>query len=89
MDSELGVNRRCFGEYQCTKCNRKWMSANSWKDAGQRCQSCNTVVLAHKQKPLEKPEELAVGDRKKEHPQHLCMKCQSLGHPCTDGHTFY
>ena len=76
--------RRCFGEYKCPKCDRLWMSANSWANTGQQCQSCNIVVYPHKQRPLEKPEGLDVGDTSISHPQHLCEKCKRLGHFCGD-----
>lgn len=75
-------NRRCFGEYRCPQCNRLWMSANSWANTGQQCQSCNIVVYPHTQRRLEKPEGLDVGDPQKRHPQHLCEKCKRLGHFC-------
>ncbi|XP_056097774.1 zinc finger CCHC domain-containing protein 24-like [Rhinichthys klamathensis goyatoka] len=74
--------RRCFGEYQCPKCNRKWMSGNSWADMGQECKTCHINVLAHKQRPLEKPDGLDASDPNKEHLQHLCEKCKQLGRCC-------
>lgn len=74
-------DRRCFGEYECD-CGRTWMSANSWKNTGQRCQSCDTNVFPHTQKPLEKPDGLDKGDPEKSHPQHLCGKCRQLGSFC-------
>ncbi|KAH8033975.1 hypothetical protein HPB51_018486 [Rhipicephalus microplus] len=33
-------------------------------------------------RPLEKPDGLDVSDQSKEHPQHLCEKCKSLGYYC-------
>ncbi|CAM4712409.1 unnamed protein product [Leuciscus chuanchicus] len=77
-------DERCFGEYQCPKCKRKWMSGNSWADMGQECIKCHINVLAHKQTPLEKPDGLDKSDLKKEHLQHLCEKCQQLGQNCRD-----
>ena len=62
------------------------MSANSWKGIGQQCQRCNKDVLAHTQRPLEKPDGLDKGDPDKSHPQHLCGKCKQLGRFCG---TFY
>ncbi|OWR53953.1 zinc finger CCHC domain-containing protein 24 [Danaus plexippus plexippus] len=73
---------RCFGEYRCPQCSRRWMSSNSWAGYGQECQSCKINVFPHKQTPLQKPKELDVGDNKKPHPQHLCQKCKALGYYC-------
>jgi Zinc-binding domain len=50
--------KRCFGEYKCTKCKRKWMSGNSWANCGQECIKCHVNVYPHKQRPLEKPDGL-------------------------------
>ncbi|CAL1268873.1 unnamed protein product [Larinioides sclopetarius] len=77
-------NRRCFGEYQCPKCNRRWMSGSSWANMGQQCSTCGFNVYPQKQRPLEKPEGLDTSDINKEHPQHLCEKCKKLGHNCRD-----
>ncbi|KAJ0060637.1 hypothetical protein NL108_016744 [Boleophthalmus pectinirostris] len=74
--------KRCFGEYKCPKCKRKWMSGNSWANMGQECIKCHINVYPHKQRPLEKPDGLDVSDQSKEHPQHLCEKCKILGHYC-------
>nr|CAB3267886.1 zinc finger CCHC domain-containing protein 24 [Phallusia mammillata] len=74
--------KRCFGVYKCSKCKRKWMSSNSWANMGQDCNKCRIVVYPHKQRPLEKPDGLDVSDQSKEHPQHLCEKCKSLGYYC-------
>ncbi|XP_014673499.1 PREDICTED: uncharacterized protein LOC106813789 [Priapulus caudatus] len=75
---------RCFGEYKCPKCKRRWMSGNSWANMGQECNKCNINVYPHKQRPLEKPDGLDVSDPIKKHPQHLCEKCKSLGYSCVD-----
>lgn len=74
--------KRCFGEYKCPKCKRKWMSGNSWANMGQECIKCHINVYPHKQRPLEKPDGLDVSDQSKVHPQHLCQKCKSLGYYC-------
>eukprot|EP00794_Sanderia_malayensis_P002530 gene2530-2926_t len=74
--------RRCFGEYKCPSCKRKWMSSNSWASMGQMCVKCNISVYPHKQRPLEKPDGLDVSDPTKEHPQTLCEKCKVLGYYC-------
>ncbi|KAI1303075.1 Zinc finger CCHC domain-containing protein 24 [Halotydeus destructor] len=74
--------KRCFGEYKCPKCKRKWMSGNSWANCGQMCIKCTIMVYPHKQRPLDRPDGLDVSDQSKEHPQHLCEKCKLLGHYC-------
>ncbi|CAD7088234.1 unnamed protein product [Hermetia illucens] len=74
--------KRCFGEYKCPKCKRKWMSGNSWANMGQKCIKCNVNVYPHKQRPLDKPDGLDVSDQSKVHPQLLCEKCKSLGYYC-------
>lgn len=74
--------KRCFGEYKCPKCKRKWMSGNSWANMGQECIKCHINVYPQKQRPLEKPDGLDVSDQSKEHPQHLCEKCKVLGYYC-------
>ncbi|XP_063566351.1 zinc finger CCHC domain-containing protein 24 isoform X4 [Gorilla gorilla gorilla] len=43
--------KRCFGEYKCPKCKRKWMSGNSWANMGQECIKCHINVYPHKQSP--------------------------------------
>ncbi|GLV35101.1 hypothetical protein CBL_09583 [Carabus blaptoides fortunei] len=74
--------KRCFGEYKCTKCKRKWMSGNSWANNGQECIKCRINIFPHKQRPLEKPDGLDVSDQSKVHPQHLCQMCKNLGFYC-------
>ncbi|XP_001601055.1 zinc finger CCHC domain-containing protein 24 isoform X3 [Nasonia vitripennis] len=74
--------KRCFGEYKCPKCKRKWMSGNSWANMGQECIKCHINVYPHKQRPLEKPDGLDVSDQSKVHPQQLCEKCKTLGYYC-------
>ncbi|XP_015585998.1 zinc finger CCHC domain-containing protein 24 isoform X2 [Cephus cinctus] len=44
--------KRCFGEYKCPKCKRKWMSGNSWANMGQECIKCHINVYPHKQVSL-------------------------------------
>ncbi|XP_008319665.1 zinc finger CCHC domain-containing protein 24-like isoform X1 [Cynoglossus semilaevis] len=59
--------KRCFGEYKCPKCKRKWMSGNSWANMGQECIKCHINVYPHKQRPLEKPDGLDVSDQRFTH----------------------
>ncbi|CAG5088715.1 Oidioi.mRNA.OKI2018_I69.PAR.g11944.t1.cds [Oikopleura dioica] len=72
--------KRCFGEFKCPKCKRKWLSGNSWCNMGQECIKCRINVYPSKQRPLNKQEAAAVAQR--EHPKELCEKCQQLGRYC-------
>lgn len=74
--------KRCFGEFRCKHCNRKWMSGNSWANSFQLCKKCQNIVYPQRQRPLERPDGLDVSDQSKEHPQELCEKCQQLGYYC-------
>lgn len=74
--------KRCFGEFRCKHCNRKWMSGNSWANSFQMCKKCQSIVYPQRQRPLERPDGLDVSDQSKEHPQELCEKCQQLGYYC-------
>mgnify|MGYP002803569309 CR=1 FL=1 len=75
--------KRYFGEYQC-ECGRHWMSAYSWENTAQKCQSCDAEVYPHTLNPLNKPDGLDVGDKEIQHPRHLCGKCKQLGRFCGD-----
>src|SRR6218665_1569618 len=72
--------KRCFGEFQCPNCGKKWMSANSWANVGQNCLKCGISVRPHVQRPLEKRFNIIRGGRA--YPQHLCGKCIELGSDC-------
>ncbi|CBY31888.1 unnamed protein product [Oikopleura dioica] len=78
--------KRCFGEFKCPKCKRKWLSANSWCNMGQECIKCRINVYPSKQRPLNKQEAAAVAQR--EHPKELCEKCQTLGRYCRNDSPF-
>jgi len=41
--------KRCFGEFKCPKCKRKWKSGNSWANVGQDCIKCKIMVYPQKQ----------------------------------------
>lgn len=41
--------KRCFGQYQCENCNRKWSSGNSWANISQMCKKCHISVYPHHQ----------------------------------------
>ncbi|XP_031691429.1 zinc finger CCHC domain-containing protein 24-like isoform X1 [Oncorhynchus kisutch] len=71
--------KRCFGEYKCPKCKRKWMSGNSWANMGQECIKCHINVYPHKQRPLEKPDGLDVSDQKAfSLPSEVCVDVLSI-----------
>ncbi|XP_039756355.1 zinc finger CCHC domain-containing protein 24-like isoform X2 [Pararge aegeria] len=74
--------KRCFGEYRCPQCKRRWMSANSWANSGQDCNKCRINVYPHRQMPLHKPGGLDKSDPTKKHPRELCQKCRSLKSYC-------
>ncbi|XP_072524011.1 zinc finger CCHC domain-containing protein 24-like [Salminus brasiliensis] len=63
--------KRCFGEYKCPKCKRKWMSGNSWANMGQECIKCHINVYPHKQKSTD-GDALAPCLRKKKSPFGRC-----------------
>jgi hypothetical protein len=46
--------KRCFGEFKCTICNRKWMSGNSYANRPQMCMKCNVEIYPTRQKALDK-----------------------------------
>jgi hypothetical protein len=74
-------SKRCFGHFRCT-CGRKWQSGNSWANKFQKCEGCDTQVYPFKQTPLQRSENKV--DLTKEHPMHLCQKCQELGRSCVN-----
>lgn len=41
--------KRCFGEYKCHICERKWMSGDSFANTSQLCINCNAHVFPNKQ----------------------------------------
>ena len=41
--------KRCFGEFKCPRCKRKWVSGNSWANSAQDCIKCKINVYPHKQ----------------------------------------
>ncbi|KAJ8679959.1 hypothetical protein QAD02_015746 [Eretmocerus hayati] len=78
--------KRCYGFYECWKCNRPWESANSWANTSQQCTRCRIDIYPYKQERLKKPEEKDSEDdqidRNKPHPMDLCEKCNRLGYYC-------
>ncbi|CAF0962332.1 unnamed protein product [Brachionus calyciflorus] len=48
------VSKKCFGEYECNSCMKKWKSANTYINIPQECSKCHTLVYATKQNSLSK-----------------------------------
>ncbi|CAJ0563758.1 unnamed protein product, partial [Mesorhabditis spiculigera] len=46
--------KKCYGEFQCQHCKRKWTSQNSVANEAQSCIKCHVPVFPHKQLPVEK-----------------------------------
>jgi len=78
---------RCYGEYVCRKCKRRWTSGNSWANVGQYCRKCEVKVYPHQQRPCAKNFVLELGGKVLVHPQHLCEKCKRLGSYCRNAIT--
>ncbi|XP_033101447.1 zinc finger CCHC domain-containing protein 24-like [Anneissia japonica] len=75
-------SKRMFGEFRCPKCNRRWMSGNSWADFGQECKNCKINVYPYTQRKLKFTG--AEGNMNEPHPAHLCEKCKKHGN-CRGG----
>jgi len=71
--------KRCFAEFKCPKCMRKWKSGYSWSNAGQDCFKCRILVYPQKQWPLQKSGD---GHSGGSHLQHLCERCRVQGFCC-------
>lgn len=41
--------KKCYGEFQCQQCKRKWTSQNSVANEAQSCIKCHVLVFPHKQ----------------------------------------
>lgn len=46
--------KKCYGEFQCEQCKRKWTSQNSVANEAQSCIKCQVPVYPHKQLPVDK-----------------------------------
>ncbi|CAB3409330.1 unnamed protein product [Caenorhabditis bovis] len=46
--------KKCYGEFTCQQCKRKWNSQNSVANEAQSCIKCHVPVFPHKQLPVEK-----------------------------------
>ena len=51
-------------------------------------QKLQIKCLPYKQKQLERSDDSTI-DKNKEHPQHLCGKCQQLGYYCRREDSYY
>ncbi|CAI4223787.1 unnamed protein product [Auanema sp. JU1783] len=78
--------KKCYGEFQCQQCKRKWTSQNSVANEAQSCIKCHISVFPHKQLPVEKA--VTLGLIKSQHA--IPSKIAPIGHgrpPNTKIHT--
>ncbi|KAK5968650.1 Zinc finger CCHC domain-containing protein 24 [Trichostrongylus colubriformis] len=68
--------KKCYGEFQCHQCKRKWTSQNSVANEAQSCIKCHIPVFPHKQLPVEKA--VAMGLIKAQHA--IPSKIAPIGH---------
>uniref|UniRef100_A0A7E4VN90 CCHC-type domain-containing protein n=1 Tax=Panagrellus redivivus TaxID=6233 RepID=A0A7E4VN90_PANRE len=52
--------RRCYGEFSCPQCFRKWTSTNSVANEAHSCIKCHIPVFPHKQLSVEKAVKLGL-----------------------------
>lgn len=72
-------NKRVFGYFNCSKCNKKWTSAYSWANAWQKCNKCNSQIYPYEQTNLIKsPSSKGI----KLHCVTSCGKCIELYRSC-------
>ncbi|XP_037052499.1 zinc finger CCHC domain-containing protein 24-like [Bradysia coprophila] len=73
-----------FGEFNCKKCDKHWLSAWCWFEVDemtkipQKCKTCNVNAFAIKMRPLQKSKSLQT----QPHQVGLCGKCKQLGYSC-------
>jgi hypothetical protein len=78
--------KKCYGEFQCQQCKRKWTSQNSVANEAQSCIKCHVPVFPHKQLPIDKAVALGLVKAQKAIP----TKIAPIGHgrpPLTTNHT--
>uniref|UniRef100_A0A915EAZ3 3CxxC-type domain-containing protein n=1 Tax=Ditylenchus dipsaci TaxID=166011 RepID=A0A915EAZ3_9BILA len=68
--------KKCYGEFQCQQCKRKWTSQNSVANEAQSCIKCHVPVFPHKQLPVDKA--VALGLVKSQ--RVLPTKISPIGH---------
>ncbi len=64
-DYELGKDRPCYGEFECSNCRRRWHSTKTWAGYGQNCKDCDALVH---------PGKLSKNF------VYICLKCQAMWH---------
>jgi len=78
--SQTEENPRLFGYFKCSKCNKQWTSAHSWRNKWQKCSECEINIHPYNQEKLAKS-----STRKqplKSHNRECCQKCIELGRGC-------
>jgi hypothetical protein len=75
---------RVFGEFRCTKCNKRWSSAATYCDKQQACQKCKVWVYPYAQHPLCRKDGSDDDDDNERRPHDManCQKCRELGRCC-------
>ncbi len=48
-DTPYQGTKKCYGEFVCKSCKRKWYSGNSFAQMAQRCVKCKVDVFPQKQ----------------------------------------
>jgi len=78
-------SHRVFGEFRCP-CNKRWVSAGTWKDKWQQCQGCEKKVYPHVQHTLERRSSADREDdgeqERRPHDMSRCQKCREKGGLC-------
>jgi len=78
-------SHRVFGEFRCP-CNKRWVSAGTWKDKWQQCQGCEKKVYPHVQHTLERRSRADREDdgeqERQPHDMSRCQKCREKGGLC-------
>jgi len=68
--------KKCYGEFQCQQCKRKWTSQNSVANEAQSCIKCHIPVFPHKQLPVDKAVALGLVKAQK----NVQTKIAPIGH---------
>jgi hypothetical protein len=68
--------KKCYGEFQCQQCKRKWTSQNSVANEAQSCIKCHVPVFPHKQLPVDKAVALGLVKAQK----NVQTKIAPIGH---------
>ena len=75
---------RVFGEFRCTKCNKRWSSAATYCDIQQACQKCKVWMYPYAQRPLDRKDGSDDNEDNERRPHDManCQKCRELGRCC-------